>query len=230
MPPHATPAPVQTKRGSLASIKQKLIILSIAMMTGDRAESIRGLQVNLQYRRIFYQGTHTYSVLEPFPRKNDHRGGNRRKESTQQYIRNSTIRCGPRLAARTEEFLQFHRPHLVMRILEPQPQATFRNFQNEDYRTEGPWSDRRFPMHTGKNVRAMKFDGHASDSFFLFPGVADHYTSTKLHHEVFEKRLPSGSLQLRKATGQHLKLECARRPEFGITPATVDGMFDHPGR
>ena len=28
--------------------------------------------------------------------------------------------------------------------------------------------------------------------------------------------------------GQFLKLEVAKRPEFGITPATVDGMFDHP--
>ena len=44
-------------------------------------------QVNLHYRRIFYQGTHTYSVLEPFPRKNDHRGGNRKKESMQAYMR-----------------------------------------------------------------------------------------------------------------------------------------------
>ena len=82
-------------------------------------------------------------------------------------------------------------------------------------------------MHTGKNVRAKRFDGHASDSYF-FPSIANHYASTKLHHEVFDKCLPFGSLQLRKVMGQYLKLERARRPELGITPATVDGMFDHP--
>ena len=46
--------------------------------------------------------------------------------------------------------------------------------------------------------------------------------------EVFASSLPLGPLQLRKVIGQYLKLEVAKRPEFGITPATVDGMFDHP--
>ena len=73
-------------------------------------------------------------------------------------------------------------------------ESTFRNFQDEDYRTEGFWFDRRSPIQQGKNICNKKFDGRASDSFFLFPGIADHCASTKLpaHAQQMGRRTPGG--------------------------------------
>ena len=71
-----------------------------------------------------------------------------------------STRCLPRKRARLRSAVAPRGVRMRGAGARAHAEATFRNFQDEGYKAEGPWSDCRFPMHTSKNARTKKFDGH----------------------------------------------------------------------